>query len=157
MAHVQRTGSPQRRSSPAHLRTDPVRVTAWFGWLLFVGIVLVGAGVVNVVQGLVALFDPEFYLATASHLAIDINYSVWGWALLILGAALLVAGGGVIVGYAWARVVGVLVAAVNAVVNLGFVASYPMWTVMAVTFDVLTIYALVVHGGEGRAVRDGRG
>ena len=78
-------------------------MTAWLGWVLFVGILLVAAGVINVIQGLVALFDSDFYLVSASGLAIDVNYTAWGWALLILGAALVAAGFGVALGYAWAR------------------------------------------------------
>jgi hypothetical protein len=158
MAHHQQTRPAPRRSPPAsaRLRTGAGSVTGWFGWLLFVGILLVGAGLINAVQGLVALFDDDFYLATPSDLAIDIDYTAWGWALLILGVTLIAAGCGVAFGFAWARVVGVVVASFNALVNLGFVAAYPMWTVLAVSFDVLTIYALVVHGGEGTALRNRR-
>jgi hypothetical protein len=158
MTDVARTGTaPQRSpSGPAHLRTDPPRVTAWLGWVLFVAIMLIGAGVINAIQGLVALFDDDFYLVTASGLAVVANYAVWGWALLILGATLVAAGVCVALGFAWARTVAVVVATINALVNLGFVTAYPMWTVLAVGFDIVTIYALVVHGGEGKALRTGR-
>ena len=149
--------APQRPpSDPAHLRTEPPRVTAWLGWVLFVGIMLIGAGVTNAIQGLVALFDDEIYLVTASGLAVDASYAAWGWALLILGATLVAAGICVALGFTWARTVAVVVAAINALVNLGFVAAYPMWTLLAVGFDIVTIYALVVHGGEGKALRIGR-
>jgi hypothetical protein len=125
--------------------------------VLFVGIALLAAGLINTVQGLVALFDDDFYLALPSDLVIDVNYAVWGWALLILGAALVAAGGGVALGYAWARVFGVVVAAINTLTNLAFAGAYPFWTVIAVSVNVLAIYALVVHGGEGKALRTGRG
>jgi len=125
----------------------------WLGWVLFVGILLSGAGVVNATQGLIAIFDSGFYVAPTAELIVDVNYAVWGWALLILGVTLLVAGCGVMLGYAWARVLGIVVASVNALVNLGFVTAYPGWSVLAVGFDVLAIYALVVHGGEAKALR----
>jgi hypothetical protein len=155
---VRQPRSTPRRSSPhpAHLRTDSSSPTAWFGWLLFVSIVLVGAGLINVLQGLVAIVDEGSYLVTASELVVNVNYAAWGWALVVLGAALLVTGIGVAVGLRWARIVGVVTAVINAVVNLGFVASFPMWTVIAIALDVLTIYALVVHGDKGAAFRGGR-
>jgi hypothetical protein len=156
MTDVRHSGSVPHRA-PAHLRSDKPDATIWFGWVLFVGILLIGAGVINAIQGLVALLDDDFYRTPTSDLAIDVNYTVWGWALLILGTTLMAAGGGVALGYAWARVVGVVAAAINALVNLGFAGAYPAWTVLAVSFDVLAIYALVVHGGEGKALRTGRG
>jgi hypothetical protein len=124
--------------------------------VLFVGILLFAAGVLNVIQGLVALFKPDYYLVATSELVITVNYTAWGWVLLILGVALVAAGFGVALGYGWARAVGVVVAAINALVNLAFVGAYPFWTVLAVSFDVLVIYTLVAHGGEGKALRTGR-
>ena len=147
----------QRQRAPAHLRPDPPEATAWLGWVLFIGILLAGAGVINALQGLVALLDEDFYGTSTSDLAIGVNYAVWGWALLILGVALVAAGIGIVLGYPWARAVGVVVAVINALTNLAFVRAFPMWTVLAVAFDVLVIYALVIHGGEGKALRTGRG
>ena len=158
MTHVQQSGFSRQQppSAPAHLSSDPRGATAWLGWVLFVSIMLFAAGVINAVQGLVAILDDDFYLVSTSDLVIAVNYTVWGWTLLILGVALVVAAGGLALGYAWARVAGVVVAAVNALVNLGFASAYPIWTVLAVSFDVVAIYALVVHGGEGKALRTGR-
>jgi hypothetical protein len=149
--------APTAHRAPAHLRSDPPEVTAWLGWVLFLSILLAAAGVINLIQGLVALFNEDFYRTATADLAIDVNFTVWGWALLILGAALVVAGGGIALGYAWARVFGVVVAAINTLANLAFAGAFPMWTVLAVSFDILAIYALVVHGGEGKALRTGRG
>ncbi|MFI7600384.1 hypothetical protein [Actinoplanes sp. NPDC049681] len=140
-------------SEQAPAPAEPEVATAWLGWVVFIGILLCGAGLINAVQGLVAGFDENFYRSSASGLAIDVNYAVWGWALLVLGAVLVAAGGGVVLGYRWARVVGVVVAAVNALVNLGFVTAYPAWTILAVCFDVSAIYALIVHGGEAKTLR----
>ncbi|MFC3383066.1 DUF7144 family membrane protein [Couchioplanes azureus] len=130
--------------------------TAWLGWVVFIGIILCAAGLINAVQGLVAIFDDGFYRAPTSSLVVDADYAVWGWALLILGGTLLFAGAGVVLGYRWARVVGVVVASINALVNLGFATAYPTWTILAVCFDVSAIYALIVHGGEAKALRAGR-
>jgi hypothetical protein len=149
--------SPAVQLPAAHAaRLDSPKNLAWLGWVIFVGIMLFCSGVVNVVQGVVALVDDDYYQVAASSLAVGVNYTVWGWAFLVVGAALLVSGLGVIVGYPWARVVAVVVASINALVNLGFAAAYPVWTVVAVGLDILAIYALVVHGSAAKALRTGR-
>jgi hypothetical protein len=142
-------------SRPAHQSTEHPPVTAWLGWVLFIAIILLSAGLINVTQGLIALFDSDSFAAARSDLIIDVNFAAWGWALLILGTALVVAGAGIALGYGWARAVGVVAAAINAMVNVGFIGAYPAWAVLAVSFDVLAIYALVVHGAEAKAVRTG--
>jgi len=37
---------------------------------------------------------------------------------------------------------------VSALVNLAFIAAYPLWSIMVITLDVLVIYALAAHGRE---------
>jgi hypothetical protein len=51
-------------------------------------------------------------------------------------------------------VVGVIIAAVSALVNVAFLAAYPFWATIVITFDVIVIYALTVHGSETKAVLD---
>jgi hypothetical protein len=149
-----RTGTrPATHSAPPASLT--ARATAWLGWILFVSIIMLAAGLINIAQGLVALLDDDFYLTSASGLAVDASYTAWGIALLVLGVALVAGAYGVLTGYRWGRTIGVVAAALNAVVNLGFAAAYPYWTVLAVSFDVITIYALVVHGGAARSLRTG--
>ena len=123
-------------------------VTGWVGWVFFAGIIMFTGGFVNLVEGLVALWKHHYYLVPSSGLVVSLNYTTWGWILVILGLVLLFAGYGVMVGQTWARVVGVLVAVVNAVVNMVFMPAYPLWAVIGITLDVLVVYALVVHGRE---------
>jgi hypothetical protein len=54
----------------------------------------------------------------------------------------------VFTGKVWARTVGVLMALVSAVVNLGFLSAYPVWSVIMIALDVFVIMALTVHGSE---------
>jgi hypothetical protein len=39
-------------------------------------------------------------------------------------------------------------AGVNAIVQLGFLAAYPVWSILIIALDVVVIYALIVHGRE---------
>jgi len=127
-------------------------VTGWVGWVLFAGIVMLAGGFLNMIEGFVALVRDEYYLVRASGLVVSLDYTAWGWTLLLFGVLLGAAGYGVMVGQMWARVTGVILAVVNALLNMMFMPAYPFWAVMVITLDVLIIYALVVHGGEARRV-----
>jgi hypothetical protein len=122
--------------------------SGWTGWVVFAGIMMVLLGVFHAIQGLVALFQDEYFLVGKNGLTLHIDYTAWGWIQLIAGVIVFAAGLAVFVGQVWARSVGVLVAMLSAIVNVGFLAAYPIWSTMMIVLDVLIIWALVVHGGE---------
>lgn len=127
---------------------DPARETAWTGWAAFAAVMLGMLGVFHAIAGLVALFKEEYFLVGKSGLVVEVDYTAWGWAHLLLAAVLIFAGVSLAQGHMFGRVIGVLVAVLSAVVNLAFLAAYPVWSVMVIAIDVLVIYAIVVHGRE---------
>src|SRR2546430_15968118 len=92
---------------------DPV-TTAWVGWVMFAGVIMLTIGCFNAVAGIVALTNSDYYLVTSNRLLVHVDYTAWGWTLLIYGVVVGLAGAGVLVGQVWARAVGVLLAVVNA-------------------------------------------
>jgi hypothetical protein len=48
----------------------------------------------------------------------------------------------------WARVTGIVIAVISALVNMAFLAAHPIWATIVIAVDVLVIYALAVHGRE---------
>lgn len=139
------TGTPAERQN-----VTPTRMSAWVGGVAFAGIMMVMLGTFHIVDGLVALFNDEYFLVTRSGLAVTADFTTWGWVHLIGGVVIVAAGVGVFTGQTWARVVGVMVAMVSAVINLGFLSAYPVWSSIMILIDVLVIWALTVHGGELR-------
>jgi len=125
--------------------------TAWTGWVVFASFMMIMVGVFQAVEGLVALFDDGFYHVTRSGLVVNVDYNVWGWTHLLLGALLILSGVGVLAGNIVARAVAVVLASLSALVNLVFIEAYPIWAVIIITVDVLVIYALIVHGREMRS------
>ena len=125
--------------------------TAWTGWVVFAAFMMIMGGAFQAIEGLVALFDDGFYHVTENGLVVDVDYTVWGWTHLLLGALLIIAGMGVLAGNTAARAVAILLAGISALVNLAFIEAYPIWAVIIITVDVLVIYALVVHGRELRS------
>jgi len=108
-------------------------------------------GSFQAIIGLVALFDSGYYVVTENSLVVNVDYTGWGWTHLILGAVAVAAGFGLIAGQMWARVVGIAMAIVSAVVNLAFMAAYPWWSLTVIALDILVIYAIAMHGRELKA------
>ena len=133
-------------SRVAHERSP--EPTAWAGWLVFAAMMMFLLGSFQVIQGLVAIFDDGFYHTTESGLVIDVDYTAWGWAHLLLGVLIFICGLGVLAGNLAARTVAVGLAGLSALANLLFVEAYPIWSILIITVDVLVIYALIVHGRE---------
>ena len=124
--------------------------TAWVGWVVFAAFMMMLNGIIQLLEGFVALFKDGYYPVSAHGLAVSVNYTTWGWVHLILGAAILASGFGILAGNLLARIVGVALAGVNAVVALLFIEAAPVWGIVLITVDVLVIYALTVHGRELR-------
>jgi hypothetical protein len=122
--------------------------TAWTGWVVFASLMMIMVGSFQAIEGLVAIFDDGFYHVTEGGLVVDVDYTVWGWTHLLLGALLIVSGAGVLAGNVLARSVAVVLAMLSALVNLVFIEAYPIWSILIITVDVLVIYALIVHGRE---------
>jgi hypothetical protein len=127
-----------------------VQQSSWVGWIAFGGCMMVLLGSFHVIDGLVALFNDDYLLVGASGLLVSVDLTAWGWAHVVLGLVMAGAGYGLFAGHMWARVVGVLVALVSAVVNLGFLAAYPFWSAIMIALDVLVIWAITMHGSELR-------
>lgn len=122
--------------------------TAWTGWIAFASMMMVLLGCFHAFQGLVALLDDDYYLVPKSGLAIHVSYTGWGWAHLILGAIIALAGFCLLAGQMWARIVAVAAALVSAIVNVAFLAAFPVWSALMVVLDIVIIWAVIVHGRE---------
>lgn len=129
----------------ARRRDEP---TAWVGMIIFGGIMMLMMGAFQIIEGLVALFNDEYYFVTRNGLIVSLDYTAWGWTHLIIGLIAVGAGIGVLLGQMWARVVGIIIALVSAVANIAFLSAYPVWSTIVIATDVLVIYALTVHGRE---------
>ena len=125
-------------------------VSGWTSWVVFAGIMMIMVGAFQSIQGLVGLFNRAYYLVAPSGLVLNVDYTVWGWTHLILGILAVATGLGLLAGNTVARVVGVVLAVISAILNLVFIAAYPIWSTIVIAVDVLIIYALAVHGREVR-------
>jgi hypothetical protein len=116
--------------------------------VIFAGTMLLMLGALQAMEGLVAIFQDDYYLVTRNGMIVSLDYTAWGWTHLIIGLIAVGVGIGVFAGQMWARVAGIVVAAVSILVNVAFLPAYPIWIMIVIGIDVLVIYALAVHGKE---------
>jgi hypothetical protein len=131
--------------------THRARPAGWVvGLSLFAGIMMIVTGVFNAVEGLVALFRNDVYVATPRYVfAFDLT--TWGWVQLILGLIVLAAGYGVVTGRIWGRVVGIAIALLSMIVNFLFIPYYPVWSLLIIALNVFVIWALCVFNRDAAA------
>ncbi|TYB50763.1 hypothetical protein FXF51_55190 [Nonomuraea sp. PA05] len=125
------------------------QVTGWVGWIWFGGMMMVLAGLFNIITGLAAVFANRVYVQTPNRLLL-FDVTTWGWLHLALGVLLLATGIAVSVGQTWARMVGVVLVMLNALTQLTWIAVNPWWSLAVIAVDVLVLYALIVHGREAK-------
>jgi hypothetical protein len=119
------------------------------GFILFAAIMMIMVGVFQALQGLIAIFENEFYVATRNYL-FQFDATSWGWIHLLLGLLVAFAGWGLLSGRTWARVVGITLALLSAIANFLFIPYYPFWALLLITLDVFVIWAIAAHGGDLR-------
>ena len=117
------------------------------GFILFAAIMMIMAGVFQAIQGLVAIFENEFYVATRNY-TFQFDATTWGWIHLILGLLVGFAGWGLLSGRTWARVVAITVAVLSAIAAFLWLPYYPFWALLIIALDVFVIWAIAAHGRE---------
>lgn len=127
--------------------------TGWVGWIAFAGVMMVLSGIFQAISGLTAIFNPNWF-ATTEKAVLVFNIATWGWWQLLIGIVVALVGVGLFSGNMASRVMGVILVGLSAVSNLAFLGVYPFWSLVVITVDLLVIYALVVHGGEMKAVNN---
>src|ERR1044071_2271922 len=117
------------------------------GFILFAAIMMLMVGVFQALQGLVAIFENEFYVATRRYL-FQFDATTWGWIHLLLGLVVAYAGYGLLTGRTWARVVAITPAVLSAIATFLWLPYYPFWALLIITVDIFIIWAVAVHGRE---------
>ena len=125
--------------------------TGWVGWIMFAAIFMMIVGALNAIQGLAALFRDEAYWVTLGGAVVTFDVTTWGWIHLIFGILLVGIGVLLMKGSTFARVIGIILVALNLIAQFSWTTLYPFWSLIAIAVDVLIIYALVVHGRELKA------
>lgn len=119
------------------------------GRAVFVAILLLIAGTLNIIYGIAAIgnahfFDNTQYVFSSLH--------TWGWITVILGILQLVAGFSLMTGGGFGRIFGIIAAglgALEALLSVGGV--HPWWSLAIFALCVWILHGLVVYGDDESA------
>jgi hypothetical protein len=122
------------------------------GWIGFAGILMVILGGIDFLQGLIALFEDEYYVVTGSGFLV-VDLTAWGWIMVIWGVLLVLAGLALLAGRSWARWFTIVVVTLNVFAQLGFLGNsqYPLWALTALALNVVVLFALTARWRESEA------
>ena len=119
------------------------------GWVAFAGIMILLAGILNVIYGIAALDNSAFFTDEGRYVIFD-DLNTWGWFILIVGVVQLFAAFSIWSGGEIGRAIGIASAGFSALVILFTVNAYPFAAFMVFIIDLLVIYGLATYGGRAR-------
>jgi hypothetical protein len=116
------------------------------GWLTFAGIMILIAGVLNVIWGIGAIDSANFFVEQERFMISDLN--TWGWIVLVIGLTQFFAAFSIWSGGGFGRLIGIVTASVSAIAALLSIPGYPFWSLAVFGINLLIIYGLSAYGGR---------
>ncbi len=115
------------------------------GSALFVGILLMIAGILDIVYGIAAVGNASFFASDTQYVFSSLH--TWGWITIILGVIELTAAFSLFAGGTYGRIIGIMAAmlgAIGALLNVG--GAHPWWALGIFVICLVCIHGLVVLG-----------
>jgi hypothetical protein len=113
-------------------------------WIAFAGVMMIILGFLGAFWGLAAILNDDVVVVGGNG-ALILDITTWGWFQLILGAVIGLTGVGLIVGNEVARVLGVFLLAINAIMQVVWFPAAPLWALLMIVLDTVIIYQLIVN------------
>jgi hypothetical protein len=126
-----------------------VNTKSMAGWIGFAGIVMLVIGAIDMLQGLIAIIEDEYFVPTRAGMLV-VDLTAWGWFLIFWGLLLVLVGLGLLGAQSWARWTGIVLVSLNILVQLGFAgdSSFPLWALTAIILNITVLYALTARWTE---------
>ncbi|WP_424888547.1 DUF7144 family membrane protein [Streptomyces sp. XH2] len=113
------------------------------GLTLFAAVMMLVVGVVDLFRGIMAIVHDDVFVNTPNYV-FKFSLAGWGWVHLLLGIAALMVGVGLFRVSLWARILGVVVAALVLLSNFLSIPYYPLWSIVIIALCAFVIWGLCV-------------
>jgi len=127
------------------------------GRVVFAAIFLLIVGTLNIIYGIGAIADANFYANDTRYILTNLN--ALGWVLIILGVVQLTGGFSLMAGNVYGRVIGIIggsLGAIGALLSMG--NSHPWWNLALFALCLWVVWGIIVYGEEDDRYADrGRG
>jgi hypothetical protein len=116
------------------------------GRAVFVAILLLIIGTLNIIYGIAAVGNAHFFSGTQYVFS---SLHTWGWITIIVGVIQLTAGFSLFGGGGYGRVIGIIAATIGALESLLSIGgTHPWWSLAIFALCVWILYGLIVYGEE---------
>ena len=115
------------------------------GWVTLAGVVLLVAGILNVLAGIVAIERDHGF--PADDLLFG-DTTALGATWILIGAIEAIAGILVLRRWVFGQFLGIMVAGLNAFWHFLFIGADPARSIVLIAVDGVIVYALTVHGED---------
>ena len=121
------------------------------GRATFAAILLLIAGVLNIIYGIGALSSANIYANDTRYILSNLN--TLGWVLIVLGAIQLTGGFSLLAGNTYGRVIGIVGAGLGAIGALLSVSGpNPWWSLGVFALCVYILHGILVLGQDERSL-----
>jgi hypothetical protein len=110
------------------------------GWWVFAGVLLLVAGILNIIYGIAAIGDSKFFTENGQYIISSLH--TWGWVTLVIGVLELIAAFSLFSGGEYGRWVGIFVGSLNAMAALLTIPARPFWSLAIFALSIIIIYKL---------------
>ncbi|MFD5141749.1 hypothetical protein [Streptomyces sp. NPDC058401] len=141
--------TPPSRAPNSRYTTDGQNPWAASG-TVFAGVLMLVEGVLGILKGIVGIANDDVYASVGDY-TFKFDVTAWGWIHLILGIVLVVVGAGILKGAAWAKVTGVVIVALDIILNFLWLPYTPLWGLISIAIGVFIIWALCTDRGTSRS------
>jgi hypothetical protein len=122
------------------------------GRAVFVATLLLIVGTLNIIYGIGALDDANYFVNQTRYILTNLN--TLGWVTILIGVIQLTAGFSLIAGNAYGRVIAIFAASLGAIEALLSVSGENPWWSLAIFFlCVWIVHGIFIYGDDERAAR----
>lgn len=115
------------------------------GGLLFAATIMLMIGTFQVIVGLAAVINDDFFVVTRNY-TFDLDTTAWGWIHLIIGVLVAGAGLSLFGRGTYGAVAAVVLCTLSAIANFFFIPYYPFWSILLIALNVWVIWAVTRPG-----------
>ena len=115
------------------------------GRAVFVAVLLMIAGTLNIIYGIAAVSDAQFFTNTTQYVFSGLH--TWGWITVILGVIQVTAGFSLFAGGSFGRIIGIIAASlrtIGALLSVG--GTFPFWSLAIFAICIICLHGLLVYG-----------
>jgi hypothetical protein len=114
------------------------------GWVTFAAIIVVIAGMFNLLSGIAAITEDDL-VKDLNQVLYGIDIEAWGWFWALIGVAQLITAGLLFARNPTGAMLAILGATISATFTIFLIFVAPLWAITVVALDIGVIWAITAN------------